>query len=616
MELLTDEDLKELYIEQEVEAEMEKGEERTLLGATIQVPLPESQRGEVRTRIAEKVSNDPHASTKARDAIGKLDEKTLKESYQARFSPAAPSKSDDETAAEQEAYKRSYDAYNIGKQEQFLGVVPHAANGIPAAPVQPNKASPMEQIGKGLLNEMALNMVIPQMPDYYSKRMIETPLHYSRFTFQKFVIDPQMQMAELSFLFGAVAIVLVIPTGGTSMYLLAAAEVFLGVAGMVVSTQKMNDLKDGKAFTDPTFLGLNQRTIDILGVGMAGVALLSLMKHGVMKVANKLSNSKQITALDELEGLQRMTGGDIQVAPPASGKAAGKADGKQAGKLPPASGKLGSKTPEINAAPKVVPPKVLPGKAGSEGPLQKTRPEPVDDSKTSIMKETIRTRVLRNIANSKKARDASNFDVYLRNEKVLFDKIKGKNKLKENATGTDGSGNVPKRYGEPPVETKLKIDIAAEKKAELIRVSGLDNIEVFAKNTGLSIEEAKNLKSHMFLNEYELCHFDQQGLYYYKSRLTPDSEVVYAFTKAQEGELTQQGKEWFKKLAAHELAEKKLMESGLNYRHPDSWDGMKFTSDPPGAHDLAPKQPEFGSFPGYEEDVAKFYNIKWRELYD
>ncbi|CAH1222271.1 hypothetical protein PAECIP111893_04838 [Paenibacillus plantiphilus] len=290
------------------------------LGATIQVPLPESQRGEVRTRIAEKVSNDPHASTKARDAIGKLDEKTLKESYQARFSPAAPSKSDDETAAEQEAYKRSYDAYSIGKQEQFLGVVPHAANGIPAAPVQPNKASPMEQIGKDLLNEMALNMVIPQMPDYYSKRMIETPLHYSRFTFQKFVIDPQMQMAELSFLFGAVAIVLVIPTGGTSMYLLAAAEVFLGVAGMVVSTQKMNDLKDGKAFTDPTFLGLNQRTIDILGVGMAGVALLSLMKHGVMKAANKLSNSKQITALDELDYLLRRTSnGEV----PPKGKPAG-----------------------------------------------------------------------------------------------------------------------------------------------------------------------------------------------------------------------------------------------------------------------------------------------------
>ncbi|EPY11657.1 hypothetical protein SAMN04488689_107159 [Paenibacillus sp. cl6col] len=58
------------------------------------------------------------------------------------------------------------------------------------------------------------------------------------------------------------------------------------------------------------------------------------------------------------------------------------------------------------------------------------------------------------------------------------------------------------------------------------------------------------------------------------------------------------------------------MESGHNYRHPNSWDGTKFTNDPPGAHDLAPKQPEFGSFPGYEENVAKFYNLKWSELYD
>lgn len=52
----------------------------------------------------------------------------------------------------------------------------------------------------------------------------------------------------------------------------------------------------------------------------------------------------------------------------------------------------------------------------------------------------------------------------------------------------------------------------------------------------------------MFLNEYELCHYDQQGLYYYKSRLTPDPEVVYAFTKAQAGELTPQDKDWFKQL--------------------------------------------------------------------
>ncbi|AIQ46217.1 hypothetical protein R70723_10220 [Paenibacillus sp. FSL R7-0273] len=179
-----------------------------------------------------------------------------------------------------------------------------------------------------------------------------------------------------------------------------------------------------------------------------------------------------------------------------------------------------------------------------------------------------------------------------------------------------GTRQAPKRFGEPPIEPKLKIDVATENKAEMIRANGLDNIEEFAKNTGLSFEEAKNLKSHMFLNEYELCHYDQKGLYYYKSRLTPDSEVVYAFTKAQTGELTPQGKGWFKQLAAHELAEKKLMESGLSYRHPDSWEGMKFSNDPPGAHDLAPKQPDFGSFPGYEENVAKFYNLRWSELYD
>ncbi|TKI56922.1 hypothetical protein E8L90_16425 [Brevibacillus antibioticus] len=183
--------------------------------------------------------------------------------------------------------------------------------------------------------------------------------------------------------------------------------------------------------------------------------------------------------------------------------------------------------------------------------------------------------------------------------------------------GNEGTGKPPKRYGKPPVEDQLKIDIAAAKKAELIRASGLDNIEVFAKNTGLSIKKAERLKSHLFLNEYELCHYDQQGLYYYYSRLTPDSEVVYAFAKAQEGELNGEGKKWFKQLARHELVEKRLMDSGKHsYRHPNSWDGTKFTGDPPGAHDLAPDQPAFGTFPGYEENVAKFYNLKRGELYD
>ncbi|MCG7376406.1 hypothetical protein MH215_05330 [Paenibacillus sp. ACRSA] len=119
-----------------------------------------------------------------------------------------------------------------------------------------------------------------------------------------------------------------------------------------------------------------------------------------------------------------------------------------------------------------------------------------------------------------------------------------------------GTGDIPKRYGEPPVVSKLKIDLKTEEKANEVRNWSAKDVQDFSHNIGLNLQEANDLLSHMFLKEYDLPWYDDKGLYYYKSKLTPDSEVVFAFHKAVEGELTWDQKKWFNKLKDHELEEK------------------------------------------------------------
>jgi hypothetical protein len=85
-------------------------------------------------------------------------------------------------------------------------------------------------------------------------------------------------------------------------------------------------------------------------------------------------------------------------------------------------------------------------------------------------------------------------------------------------------------------------------------------------------------------------------------RFIADDEIAYAWKTAQKGELSVEQRAWFKQLAEHELAERKLMATGQKYRTLESWNQEKGRYDgfPPGAHENAPKQPS-NAFPGYEE---------------
>lgn len=148
-----------------------------------------------------------------------------------------------------------------------------------------------------------------------------------------------------------------------------------------------------------------------------------------------------------------------------------------------------------------------------------------------------------------------------------------------------------------PIE--FKQEEIALKTYERLRATGLDKkeIETFAKNTGLSVEEAIQLKTHIFLTKHVNLADWKNGKYYYEGYFDVDIHIAYGWELALKRELTAEEKAWFRQLADHELAESKMMQEGLPYRDIRSFEeGKGLTGNPPGAHDLAPPQP--GDFPG------------------
>ncbi|NPC93906.1 hypothetical protein HOO54_17210 [Bacillus sp. WMMC1349] len=156
-------------------------------------------------------------------------------------------------------------------------------------------------------------------------------------------------------------------------------------------------------------------------------------------------------------------------------------------------------------------------------------------------------------------------------------------------------------------EPFIKQELIAQKTYDRLRATGLDKkeLEVFSKNTGLSIEETTDLKNPLFLKEHINLPDTINGKYYYKGYFHPDMHIAYGWEKALKAELSPEEKAWFRKLADHELAESKMMHKGMPYRKIESWyPVVGLNGRPPyeGAHDLAPCPPK--DYPGFEPDES------------
>ncbi|MGC5774874.1 WXG100 family type VII secretion target [Paenibacillus pabuli] len=166
---------------------------------------------------------------------------------------------------------------------------------------------------------------------------------------------------------------------------------------------------------------------------------------------------------------------------------------------------------------------------------------------------------------------------------------------------TQGEGTEGIKTGQRFTGSGMRdYDKAAEAEYESIRQVKMKDIEDVAFNTGLRIDEIKTMKKHMFFGKHQVPQ--PGGKEFRMERFIADDEIAYAWKTAQKGELSVEQRAWFKQLAEHELAERKLMATGQKYRTLESWNQEKGTYDgfPPGAHENAPKQPST-AFPGYEE---------------
>jgi RHS repeat-associated protein len=138
----------------------------------------------------------------------------------------------------------------------------------------------------------------------------------------------------------------------------------------------------------------------------------------------------------------------------------------------------------------------------------------------------------------------------------------------------------------------------SEEAYEQIRALRMSDVATVAENTGLTVNQVRTVKKHIFFGRHSVPAGNAEGVTFSRGRFVADWEIAFAWKKAIEGPLNAEGRAWFAKFAAHEMGERAFMAQGIPYRNPASWNGDQFTKTPPGAHDLAPTQPET-VFPGF-----------------
>ncbi|WP_233277472.1 hypothetical protein [Paenibacillus durus] len=343
MELLTDEELKQMYIDEQAEAKIwqeeldfNKNIPVPMSGVPVTVPLPEGHKSDIRAKVAAEVNSNPNGVDTARSWLSGKSAEEQQNAYQKSYvPPAEPKKSKKEKQAELAERQKEYEqedqdrtavyewnqsAKKIMEQGAQEGKSPAEIRAmLPPQPALTPRA-PQESHWPGMIQKMLdftgigkmmekmgpaldawqLEHVIPQKPDYLSKHT-EKKVYLSRYTFQVLVIDPQVLIAEINLLFGAVAIIGAFWTGGGSLYLLALADGVIGAGMVAVNIEKLIDLKNGNGNTNPNLLGIDQAMLDKMGLAIAFVNLAFLMKHGLYKAADKLANGRNIAALEELE---------------------------------------------------------------------------------------------------------------------------------------------------------------------------------------------------------------------------------------------------------------------------------------------------------------------------
>ena len=140
----------------------------------------------------------------------------------------------------------------------------------------------------------------------------------------------------------------------------------------------------------------------------------------------------------------------------------------------------------------------------------------------------------------------------------------------------------------------------AERQYAAIRAVYRSDISAVAIHTGLSEREVITIKKHLFYGRHKRFAPDLGKVVL--RRFDANDEIAEAWIRAQNSYLNARQKEWFRKLADHELAERKMMGQGIPFQDLSAWQLVNgqwehvYREGLRGAHELAPRPPKFWPF--------------------
>lgn len=360
LDMLTEEELEDLYAdslmgEAEDAFKAEKGREQSAYmlpnyGGRYQkqeIEITAEERSQIRVNVKKQVSQDPQRKTKVKAYTTKQGDSALASMYKRLQKEGAevqaPLTSDGKAEAMKnyQAYYKTYVSAQTRRNDP--GYMARLADRDEYAALREEneqqrasarnkeraatrEARPREistpSLGKQLWEGFLLAYIVPQKPDYWSKNQSEDT-QYSRYYIEQFIISGQKKQAEndqwwggfeiVATLVGAavtvvVAVVFAAPTGGTSLYLIAVAEVLSapalaslthGIAQVSVSEMKLNELAEGNYYTPN--LDKWQEGLDVTGTALAIVDLGMLSKSVARGLRNLANDTKRAAMLTKVK---------------------------------------------------------------------------------------------------------------------------------------------------------------------------------------------------------------------------------------------------------------------------------------------------------------------------
>ncbi|WP_164515184.1 hypothetical protein [Paenibacillus lentus] len=313
VDMLTEDELKELYVEELFEQDkalvqeiyQEKWKEKKEKASNKLVRV-EVNGEEIKAGLRDRVNEDPHAIKNAKARLGEKDQNELQVKYLTRGKPQDNATKPEEKSEEELAKIKNSYVTRYSQTHKLMSASYRAQN----AETDEERTEAFNQYLQ-VFGEMQQSGFFAndaegqdELTKYFSKNVTEM-LYYSRFNFERIVIAGQygsVLMGVFGAVTGLIAAVASIPSAGTSIIIwsLIVGDVLWSAGQMYVSLEKLDDLGKGYGYTDPEVLGLNQSDLDKLGLFLAAANLSLLAKHGVTKLLDSATDASRIRFLNEV----------------------------------------------------------------------------------------------------------------------------------------------------------------------------------------------------------------------------------------------------------------------------------------------------------------------------